>query len=111
VSEAPLWIFVHHRAPTPQALERAYQAASAALAGTPGYLGDELLRSAADRGRYVLVMKWRSAADFSEWEREHRRNGHPSPLREFQDRDRPGGHYEPLVPVASRPRAGHEETR
>jgi quinol monooxygenase YgiN len=105
-----LWIFVHHRG-DPSAVEQAYHKASEALRGTRGYLGDELLRSAADRDRYVLLMKWRSPADFSAWEREHRRAGHPSPLRPFQDRERPGGHYEPLVPVASRTRADYEVPR
>jgi heme-degrading monooxygenase HmoA len=113
VTDTPLWILVHHRAPegSPEAVEQAYESAREALAGTPGYLGDELLRSPADPGRYLLLMKWRSAADFAGWERGHRRSGHPSALRAFQDRGRPGGHYEALVPVASRPRAGHESPR
>jgi heme oxygenase (mycobilin-producing) len=94
VSRPPFRVLVWHRAPAgqPDAVQRAYRAARDGLAGVPGYAGDELLRSTAGDGRYLLVMHWRDESAFTAWERAHRRAGHPSPLRQFAERDRPGGH-------------------
>ncbi len=87
-------VLVWHRAPDdrPAAVEDAYRSSRYLLAGVAGYLGDVLLRSTSGDGRYLLVMRWRDEAAFVAWERRHRLAGHPSPLRPFAERDRPGGH-------------------
>jgi heme-degrading monooxygenase HmoA len=46
------------------ALERAFQARARLVDAHPGFLGLELLRDARENGRYVLLTRWRSRADF-----------------------------------------------
>lgn len=96
MSGAGLYVFVHHRVAPRQAdlLLEAYEQSVGRLAGTPGLLGTELLVSPADRSRYLLLMCWAGRKAFQAWERREREAGHPSALRPFQDRGRPGGHYE-----------------
>jgi len=79
----------------------AYLRAASDLAGTPGYLGDELLSPRADSGRRTLLMRWDDIESYSAWERAHRDSGHPSPLRAYQDRELPGGHYQTFIVVAA----------
>ncbi|WP_214410599.1 antibiotic biosynthesis monooxygenase family protein [Sphaerisporangium fuscum] len=88
-------VLVHYRGPA-EAVRDGYARTAVQMAATPGLLGVELLHGEADGDgeRWVLAMRWSDAAAFEAWERELRRQGHPSPLRPFQDRDRPGGHYE-----------------
>lgn len=99
-----LRVLVYHRAPAgePEAVTAAYRQAALRLTGTAGLIGHTLLRSTADPDCHVLVMDWADRRSFTEWERAHRRAGHPSPLRRYQDRSRPGGHYEIYLAV-SRP--------
>ena len=47
------------------ALERAFQERARYVDAHPGFLGLELLRDIRGNGRYVLVTRWRSRADFS----------------------------------------------
>ncbi|WP_283133371.1 FAD-dependent monooxygenase [Rhizohabitans arisaemae] len=82
-------------------VEAAYGRTRDHLEGVPGLYGDELLKAKAGLGRYLLVMDWANLKAFTTWEREHRRKGHPSALRPFQDRDRPNGHYEIYTLTAS----------
>ncbi|MCP2341064.1 antibiotic biosynthesis monooxygenase family protein [Actinomadura rupiterrae] len=89
-------VLVHLREPEDErgGVLAAYREARAQLDGTPGLLADRLLRSVTDAGRLTLLMEWADRPSYEHWEREHRRRGHPSPLRRYQDRDRPGGHHE-----------------
>jgi heme-degrading monooxygenase HmoA len=46
------------------ALERAFHERARLVDAHAGFLGLELLRDARDNGRYVLLTRWRSRADF-----------------------------------------------
>ncbi|MBO2445563.1 antibiotic biosynthesis monooxygenase [Actinomadura barringtoniae] len=93
---SPLYVFVHHRVAPEQAdlLRGAYEKAAERLAGTAGLLGTELLVSPDDRSRYVLLMHWDGRRPFREWAKRERELGYPSAMRKFQDRERPGGHFD-----------------
>jgi heme-degrading monooxygenase HmoA len=47
------------------ALERAFRQRAHYVDGHPGFLGLELLRDIRNNGRYVLVTRWRTRADFT----------------------------------------------
>lgn len=47
------------------ALERAFEQRARYVDAHPGFLGLELLRDIRGNGRYILVTRWRSRADFS----------------------------------------------
>lgn len=100
-------VLVHHRVPDgrPDAVEDAYRAAARDLAGVPGLLGTELLDVPGDPAARVLLMDWTSVERYRSWEERHRAAGHPSPLRPFQDRARPGGHHHLFVLAARYPAA------
>lgn len=91
-----IYVFVHHRIAPRQAdlLRGAYRQAVERLAGTAGLLGTELLVSSADRSRYVLLMHWDGRRAFRDWARRERELGYPSAMRPYQDRGRPGGHFD-----------------
>jgi heme-degrading monooxygenase HmoA len=103
VSRGEIRVFVHHRAADRMAepIHAAYLLAASDLAGTPGYLGDELLCPRADSGRRTLLMRWDDITSYAAWERAHRERGHPSPLRAYQDRALPGGHHQTFIVVAA----------
>jgi len=81
----------------PAAVERAYHEISAALVGTPGLLGNQLMRSVHDPGRFVVVSEWTSMADFAAWEQGASHKPTTSPLRPFQDPDRRPVIYEEVA--------------
>lgn len=92
-------VLVHQRARDAAelaAVEAAYQLVSARMAGVPGLLGNELLRSSTDPTSLVVASRWADRAAFEAWERgaEHRQD--TAPLRPYRD-DRlavPFGVYE-----------------
>jgi hypothetical protein len=92
-------VLVWHRADGGDALRQAFRASEELLAGTPGLLGMSLSRCVARPDRYVLTMTWEELAAFERWEGEAGHRGYGSPLRPFQDRQRPGGHYEVMETV------------
>ncbi|WP_406861078.1 antibiotic biosynthesis monooxygenase [Streptomyces sp. HUAS MG47] len=71
------------------AVEKAYHRISEDLAGTPGLLGNELLRELTDDGAYAVLSEWESMAAFREWEAGSAHRGTTSPLRPYQDTERP----------------------
>ncbi|MEV4875829.1 antibiotic biosynthesis monooxygenase family protein [Streptomyces cyaneofuscatus] len=71
------------------AVADAYHRISKDLAGTPGLLGNELLREVTDPGAFAVLSEWESLAAFQGWEAGSAHRGTTSPLREFQDRERP----------------------
>lgn len=83
-------VLIWHRAPAgdPEAVHRAYEQISKDLAGTPGLVGNELLRSTADPATVLVMSEWRSLADFQHWESGAEHRPATSPLRPFQDRER-----------------------
>ncbi|AWK08777.1 antibiotic biosynthesis monooxygenase [Streptomyces spongiicola] len=70
------------------AVEEAYHRISRDLAGTPGLLGNELLREVTDRGAYAVLSEWESMAAFRGWEAGSAHRGTTSPLRPYQDSER-----------------------
>ncbi|EFC86580.1 antibiotic biosynthesis monooxygenase [Parafrankia sp. EUN1f] len=69
----------------PGAVERAYHEISSKLVGTPGLLGNRLLRSAAEPSSFAVVSEWASMAEFAAWESGAEHKPATSPLRPLQD--------------------------
>ncbi|CUU53561.1 Heme-degrading monooxygenase HmoA [Parafrankia irregularis] len=69
----------------PGAVERAYHEISSKLVGTPGLLGNRLLRSAAEPSRFAVVSEWTGMAEFAAWESGAEHKPATSPLRPLQD--------------------------
>lgn len=69
----------------------AYHQVSERLAGVPGMLGNELLRSPFDPTALVVMSRWESLAAFQKWESgaEHRTD--TAPLRPYRDTRTPSG--------------------
>lgn len=93
---APVRVLVYATAPPdqPGAIAEAYHQISQELAGTPGLLGNELLRSAHDPAAYVVASYWADLAAFRAWElgQEHRQA--TAPLRPFHTAGMTAGIYE-----------------
>jgi heme oxygenase (mycobilin-producing) len=68
----------------PGSVESAYQAVSHALDGTPGLLGNSLLRSVEDPRSFVVVSEWADLRAFREWEGGNGHRDTTSPLRPLQ---------------------------
>jgi heme oxygenase (mycobilin-producing) len=68
------------------AVERAYDQISGDLAGTPGLLGNELLRRTDDPRRVMVMSEWESLAGFQKWEQGAGHRAATSPLRPYADR-------------------------
>jgi heme-degrading monooxygenase HmoA len=86
-----VWVLVHAVAPQagPDAVTAAYHQISQALAGTPGLLGNRLLRSLVGQpDRFVVMSEWRDAEAFQAWEAGASHRATTSPLRPFQDTSR-----------------------
>lgn len=70
----------------PEVVERAYERISGDLAGTPGLIGNELLKRAGDPRRVMVMSEWEDLASFEEWESGAEHRSTTSPLRPFVDR-------------------------
>jgi heme oxygenase (mycobilin-producing) len=66
-----------------EAFEVAFAQVRANVAGTPGHLGDELLRSDGDPTAYVLLSRWESRERFLEWEDAPVHREMTTPMRPF----------------------------
>lgn len=80
-------VLVYHVTGNEEGIRAAYQATSQRLAGVPGLLGNELLRSVTDHQRFVVMSQWTSFAAFREWEAGPDHRDATAPLRPFQDRE------------------------
>ncbi|MEV0325265.1 antibiotic biosynthesis monooxygenase [Micromonospora echinospora] len=82
-------VMVWHRAPADDAdaVAKAYDQISRHLEGTPGLIGNELLRSTTDPHRMVVLSEWESLAAFRVWEEGVSHRPSTSPLRQYQDRE------------------------
>ncbi|GHF22147.1 antibiotic biosynthesis monooxygenase family protein [Streptomyces morookaense] len=67
------------------AVRAAYHLVSERLAGVPGLLGNELLRSPADPTALAVMSRWESMAAFRRWEQGGGHRGDTAPLRPFRD--------------------------
>jgi heme-degrading monooxygenase HmoA len=81
----------------PAAVEAAYHQISSQLVGTPGLLGNQLMRAAHDPSRFVVVSEWTSMAQFAAWEEGVSHKPTTSPLRSLQDPDRRPVIYEEVA--------------
>ncbi|MEV5708031.1 antibiotic biosynthesis monooxygenase [Actinoallomurus sp. NPDC052274] len=81
-------VLVYASAPgqDPDAVEAAYHRVSRALQGTPGLLGNVLLRSVHEPGAFVVMSEWQDMAAFRTWEEGAEHRGTTAPLRPLQDR-------------------------
>ena len=81
-------VLVFYRAPDddPLVVERIYSEVSGLMAGTPGLLGNQLMKDVTDPGGYVVASDWVDMAAFGAWDvsRGHRKT---SPLDPYQDAD------------------------
>lgn len=66
-------------------IEAAYHEVSRELAGVPGLIGNELLRSMHDPKGFVVMSLWESVEAFDTWEQGVSHKGSTSPLRPFRD--------------------------
>jgi heme-degrading monooxygenase HmoA len=94
----PAHVLIYAVAPedSPGAVAQAYHSVSQTLAGTPGLLGNQLLREVDGDGSFVVLSSWASLAAFKEWESGTGHRGATAPLRPYQDqrRGKPFGVYE-----------------
>ena len=70
------------------AVSTAYHRISTDLAGTPGLLGNELMRSLSDVSAFVVMSEWADLESFQAWETGPAHRGTTSPLRPYQDASR-----------------------
>lgn len=68
----------------PGAVRRAYREINDRLAGTPGLLGSELLRSEIEPGAVAVLSEWVSMAAFLAWEKGPDHRDATAPLRPHQ---------------------------
>lgn len=90
VRPARVRVLIYAQAPVdePAAVEVAYHQISRDLAGTPGLLGNELLRAADDGAAFVVMSEWQSLDAFRSWEAGTAHRDATAPLRRYQ---RPAG--------------------
>ncbi|MEV0980896.1 antibiotic biosynthesis monooxygenase [Streptomyces sp. NPDC049915] len=67
------------------AVREAYHRVSERLAGVPGMLGNELLRSPADPTALAVMSRWESLEAFRTWEAGSGHRQDTAPLRPFRD--------------------------
>ena len=72
-------------APGDDGVTAAYHRISAALAGTPGLLGNELLQSLLEPSDFAVLSEWESEQAFHDWEEGASHRGVTAPLRPYQD--------------------------
>ncbi|ALG10909.1 antibiotic biosynthesis monooxygenase family protein [Kibdelosporangium phytohabitans] len=89
-------VLLYHRTGDVGGIEAAYHRVSRELAGVPGMLGNELLRSRHDPASFVVISTWESTAAFDEWEQGTEHKNTTAPLRPYRDGElaRPFGIYE-----------------
>jgi heme-degrading monooxygenase HmoA len=78
----------------PDAVEAAYHRICADLKGTPGLLGNELLRRVDDNRRFAVMSEWESLSAFRAWESGPDHRGATAPLRPYHDSAMPAAIYE-----------------
>lgn len=78
-------VLLYHVADDAAGIEAAYHEASERLAGTPGLLGNELLRSVHAENGFVVVSSWADLAAFDAWEQGAGHKDQTAPLRPYRD--------------------------
>jgi len=107
VSGAPVRVLVYASAPAagPDVIAEVYHRISRELTGTPGLLGNELLRSAHDPAAHVVTSYWADLKAFRSWESGSDHRLTTAPLRPFQTPGWPAGIYQVVgtYPAGGRP--------
>ncbi|MFI6942070.1 antibiotic biosynthesis monooxygenase family protein [Streptomyces sp. NPDC050418] len=67
------------------AVRAAYHEVSERLAGVPGMLGNELLRSPLDPSALAVMSRWESLEAFQKWESGAGHRADTAPLRPYRD--------------------------
>jgi heme oxygenase (mycobilin-producing) len=90
MSEGRVHVLLYARSPQdrPEAVEEAYHEISRSLSGTPGLLGNRLLRDLGGDGAFVVISEWRDVEAFRTWEQGANHRGTTAPLRPYQDQGR-----------------------
>jgi heme-degrading monooxygenase HmoA len=83
-------LYVADPADAPGSVEAAYHAVSRALDGTPGLVGNTLLRCVDDPRAFAVLSEWSDLAAFRAWEEGSGHRGTTAALRPLQDSDRVG---------------------
>ncbi|GAA3564080.1 antibiotic biosynthesis monooxygenase [Amycolatopsis ultiminotia] len=82
-------VLLYHLTEDEAGIETAYHQVSAELAGVPGLLGNELLRSVHDSRAFLVLSTWRDRAAFDAWEQGSSHKASTAPLRPFRDTENP----------------------
>jgi heme-degrading monooxygenase HmoA len=77
-------VLLLHTASDPDAIDRAYHQVSRTLSGTPGLLGNELMRSVLDPTEFAVVSRWSDLASFQKWEEGAEHRDDTAPLRPYR---------------------------
>ncbi len=87
MTEGRVHVLLYARSPasSPGAVEDVYHQISRSLSGTPGLLGNRLLRDLAGDGDFVVMSEWRSLEAFRTWEQGSDHRNTTAPLRPYQD--------------------------
>lgn len=72
----------------PGSVEAAYHAVSRALEGTPGLVGNTLLRALDDPQAFAILSEWADLRAFRTWENGSEHRGTTASLRPLQDSSR-----------------------
>ena len=78
-------VLLYHRTDDEGGIEAAYHKVSDELAGVPGLLGNELLRSVHEPGAFLVLSTWRDRAAFDSWEQGAGHKASTAPLRPYRD--------------------------
>jgi heme-degrading monooxygenase HmoA len=92
----PVRVIVYSVTPDdePGAVAAAYHRICADLKGTPGLLGNELLRRVDDNRRFAVMSEWENLSAFRAWESGPGHRGTTAPLRPYHDTAMPAAIYE-----------------
>lgn len=84
-------VVLYHRSDDEEAVVTAYHEASRRMAGTPGLLGNQLLRAVGDTRSFTVVSRWADWSAFTAWEGSAGHKDQTAPLRPYRDfgRERP----------------------
>jgi heme oxygenase (mycobilin-producing) len=78
-------VLLYHLADDGHGVEAAYHQVSETLAGVPGLLGNELLRSVHDARAFLVISTWLDRESFDCWEQGAGHKSSTAPLRPFRD--------------------------
>lgn len=92
-------VLLYHSTNDVAGIEAAYHQVSERLAGVPGLLSNELLRSVSEPDGFVVLSRWRGMDEFRAWERGPEHVRQTASLRPFRDTrmSRPFGIYQVMA--------------